>query len=58
MDLQPIVFYTKQLYFHDRTNIKEIQQIPIAESGSTYEVYVAGVNSAGVGESSTRIVFR
>ena len=30
----------------------------ISESGSTYEVYVAGVNSAGVGESSTRIVFR
>merc|ERR1719410_885684 len=27
-------------------------------SGATYEVYVSGVNSAGVGEPSTRIVFR
>ena len=41
-----------------RVTGRKIKTLPVAESGSTYEVYVAGVNSAGVGESSTRIVFR
>ena len=41
-----------------RVTGRTLKTLPVAESGSTYEVYVAGVNSAGVGESSTRIVFR
>ena len=35
-----------------------MRDINVSASGATYEVYVSGVNSAGVGEPSTRIVFR
>ena len=34
------------------------KKLHFSEIGSTYEVYVSGVNNVGVGDSSTRIVFR
>ena len=57
MDLQPIVLTQNNFIFKTKKEINS-NKFFIPESGSTYEVYVAGVNSAGVGESSTRIVFR